>query len=186
MVLYASVGNVCSGSCPVLPPPPLSLRPPWVWRFTFLFVKLSTHPLAVLTCDLAPTERRDERVRERQLHEILHILKVEFFFFTVIPPQTPYSPPPPQRCLVLAKCFFSPLMITLSPPPPLFIFYVFTIWWIFPNLIWRLYGYVVTCKRNENLWLKRKITFFCETLNQHLKPSLILLAESEREEHVRN
>lgn len=40
-------------------PPPLSLRPPWVQRFTFLFVKLSTHPLAVLTCDLAPAERRD-------------------------------------------------------------------------------------------------------------------------------
>lgn len=71
-----------------------SLRPPWVWRFTFLFVKLSTHPLAVLTCDLAPTERRDGERRRGNCMRSCTFLK--WNIFSLLSSQ---NPPTLQGCL---------------------------------------------------------------------------------------
>lgn len=68
-------------------------NPPRVWCFTFLFVKLSTHPLAALTCDLAPAERRDGECERGNCMRSLHILKVEYFFTAMRPSLDPLPSP---------------------------------------------------------------------------------------------
>lgn len=76
------VAPLCSlGSCS-------SPRPPREQRFTFLFVKLSTRPLAAPTCDLAPAERRDGSERGNCMRSCT-------FWWWNYSAAIPKQPPPP-------------------------------------------------------------------------------------------